>query len=229
MNKSSTFTALRIITTLFTLFFHYQSAAQFSDEADAYTDRVKVISVGALLGSNFCQVDGDNYSGYHKMGLNVGGIGYVRINKNVAFSFELLYSQRGAKDNGVRYSALDSATLITKYRINTPYAEIPLMINYFDKHKSHFGTGISYSRLLNVKEEMESNSGYMVDFTKYPFRNSTLDYVISAQMHVWKGLFFNVRFQYGITPMRSESPEGMARAQKQYNNLWSVRLLYMVK
>ena len=229
MNKSSTFTALRVIITLFTVFSYSHSAAQFSDDADVYTDKVKVISVGALLGSNFCQVDGDNYAGYHKTGLNVGGIGYVRLNKDFAFSFELLYSQRGAKDNGVRYSPVDSATLITKYRINTPYAEIPLMINYFDKHKSHFGTGISYSRLLNASEQMESNTGYMVDFSRYPFRNSTLDYVVSAQMHLWKGLFFNVRFQYGITPMRSDAPEGMARAERQYNNLWSVRLMYMVR
>ncbi len=229
MNKSSTFTALRIIITLFTVFSHSQSAAQFSDDADVYTDKIKMISVGAVLGANFCQVDGDNYAGYHKVGLNAGGIGYLRLSKDWALSFELLYSQRGAKDNGVRYSPIDSATLITKYRINTPYAEIPLMINYFDKHKSHFGTGFSYSRLLNATELMESDKGYSVDFSKYPFRNSTLDYVISAQMHLWKGLFFNVRFQYGITPMRSETPVGMARADRQYNNLWSVRLMYMVR
>jgi hypothetical protein len=229
MNKSSTFTALRIIIALLPVFFYTRSAAQFSDEADVYTDKVKMISVGALLGSNFCQVDGDNYAGYYKTGLNIGGIGYLRLHKDFALSFELLYSQRGARDNGVRYSPIDSATLITKYRINTPYVEIPVMINYFDKHKSHFGTGISYSRLLNATESMEADNGYTIDFSKFPFRNSTLDYVVSAQMHLWKGLFFNIRFQYGITPMRTESPEGLSRAQKQYNNMWSVRLMYMVR
>lgn len=228
MNKSRKIAALPAIIVLL-LFFHSHSFAQISDEADVYTDKIKVISVGALAGVNFSQVDGDNYAGYHKTGLNVGGIGYIRLRNNIAFSFELLYSQRGAKDNGIRYSPLDSATLILKYSINNAYAEIPLMINYFDKHKSHFGAGISYSRLLSTQESMtlDTAASLVVDFNKYPFRKAGYDFVASAQMHIWKGLFFNVRFQYGLSPIRTLSPPGLSRSQRQFSNLWTVRLMYV--
>lgn len=192
-----------------------------------YSDKIKVISVGAVLGANFCQVDGDNYAGYYKTGLNVGGIGYARIYKNMALSFELLYSQKGAKDNGARFLPTDSATILTNYNINAPYVEIPVMLNYFDKHKSHFGLGASYSRALNIVENADTYPANVVDVKKYPFRMNDYSVVASAQMHLWKGLFFNIRFQYGVSPMRVGTPPGLARADKQYNNLWSVRLMYI--
>lgn len=228
MVKSRKFAAHPVIIILL-LFICTRTNAQISDEADVYSDRIRVISVGGIVGGNFCQVDGDSYAGYYKTGLNVGGIGYARVYKNVALSFELLYSQRGARDNGVRYSPVDSATLITKYNINVAYAEIPLMINYFDKRKSHFGLGVSYGRLLSTRESMslDTASSLMVDFTKYPFRSTSIDAVASAQMHIWKGLFFNIRFQYGLIPMRTDSPPGLSRSNRQFNNLWSVRLMYV--
>lgn len=228
MVKSRKFAAHPVILILL-LFISTRSMAQISEDADVYSDRIKVISVGGLVGANFCQVDGDSYAGYYKPGLNVGGIGYARIYKNMALSFELLYSQRGAKDNGIRYSPVDSATLIINYNINAVYAEIPLMINYFDKRKSHFGMGVSYGRLVSSKENvvLDTASKLVVDFNKYPFNSSSLDFVASAQMHLWKGLFFNIRFQYGLTPMRTVSPPGLSRADKQFNNLWSVRLMYV--
>jgi len=226
MNKSRKFAAYPVIILLL-LLFSASTHAQISDEADVYTDKIKVISVGALVGTNFCQVDGDNYAGYYKMGLNVGGIGYLRLYHNLALSFELLYSQKGAKDNGARYLPSDSATLITKYSIDLPTAEIPVMLNYFDKHKSHFGVGVAYSRLLNTAEKVETYPTYNIDVNKYPFRSDGLDIVASAQMHVWKGLFFNVRFQYGAVPLRTYSPPDVSRSQKQFNNLWSVRIMYV--
>ncbi|GAA4470160.1 hypothetical protein GCM10023093_30870 [Nemorincola caseinilytica] len=209
------------------MFFCSRSYAQISEDADVYTDRIRVISVGGVIGANFCQVDGDAYAGYYKKGLNIGGIGYVRVYRSMAVSFELLYTQKGAKDNGARFLPTDSATLLVKYNINAPYVEIPVMFNYFDKHKSHFGVGAAYSRALNIVEKADTYPANMVDVTKYPFKMSEYSLLASAQMHVWKGLFFNVRFQYGLSPMRTVSPPEVARAQKQYNNLWTVRVMYI--
>jgi hypothetical protein len=48
-------------------------------------------------------------------------------------------------------------------------------------------------------------------------------------MHVWKGLFFNIKFQYGMVPVRDISPELLVREQKQFTNTWSVRLMYIFK
>ena len=227
MTKSRKFTALIVINIL-SLCFCNIATAQISDEpAGLYIEKPKTITVGLVAGANFCQVDGDSYAGYHKVGINAGGIGYIQVYRHTAISLEMLYSQKGARSNNVRYSPIDSATLITKYGINLNYVEIPVMINYFDKRKSHFGLGMSYSRLISSTETMSTLPEFNLDFTKYPFKSDSYDIVACAQMHVWKGLFFNIRFQYALTPARTASPPSLSRAQKQFNNLWTVRLMYL--
>ncbi len=227
MNKSRKFAAFFVINVLLA-FFCSSAGAQIDDGSDdVYRERPRLISVGVVAGANFCQVDGDSYAGYHKTGANFGGIGYIRVHQHVALSFEMLYSQKGAKSNNVRYSPIDSSTLITKYNIGLNYAEIPVMLNYFDQRKSHFGLGVAYSRLVSSVESMNTDPYYYLDFKKYPFKKDSYDIVASAQMHVWKGLFFNIRFQYAVSPMRTVSPPSLSRSQKQYNNLWSVRLMYI--
>lgn len=227
MNKSRKFAAHHGMLVLL-LLCGLRASAQIGDEEDGmYLAEPKAITVGLLGGASFCQVDGDNYAGYHRVAANFGGIGYVKVYKHVALSFELLYSQKGAKSDHVRYSPLDSTTLITKYNIKLSYAEIPLMINYFDKHKSHFGLGVSYGRLVKSDENMTALPAYSVDFTKYPFKKDSYGIVAAASMHLWKGFFMNLRFQYDLSPLRTVSPPGLARAQRQFNNVWVVRLMYL--
>src|ERR1700744_4144942 len=52
---------------------------------------------GLVLGTNFTQVDGDTYYGYHKIGLNTGGMVYVHFTQLFGVSMELLYSQKGSR------------------------------------------------------------------------------------------------------------------------------------
>jgi len=228
MNKSRKFAALIVINIL-SMIFCSVAGAQIDDnpEEGLYLEKPRLITVGLLAGANFCQVDGDSYAGYHKVGANIGGIGYIRLYRHVAASFEMLYSQKGAKSDGARYSPIDSTTIINTYGINLNYVEIPLMINYFDQRKSHFGLGVSVNRLLNSTETMKTTPAYAIDFTKYPFRKESYDLVAGAQLHMWKGLFLNIRFQYALAPIRSISPPALSRAQKQYNNVWTVRLMYL--
>lgn len=228
MNKSRKFTAL-FVTYLLCIILPFTVSAQVDDspEDGMYIERPKVFSVGGVIGANFAQIDGDNYAGYHKIGLNVGGIGYARVYKHLALSFELLYSQKGAKSNIYRVSVTDSLTLVSKYNVTLNYVEIPLMINYFDKHKSHFSAGFSYSRLISSIETVSSDPALTIDFNKYPFRNAAYDVVGAASMHLYKGLFLNIRFQYGISPLRVNSPPELARTQRQFNNIWTVRLMYL--
>lgn len=230
MNKSRTFAAFFFINVLFLLSGLHASAQLDEDtETGLYIEKPKLISVGVVGGANFSQVDGDSYAGYHKFGFNAGGIGYLRLYRHLALSFEILYSQKGAKSNGARYSPVDSTTVITEYATDLRYAEIPVMLNYFDQRKSHFGLGISYSRLVSSNETMGSLPAISYDFNKYPFKSSAYDLVAGAQMHMWKGLFLNIRFQYGLSPIRTISPPDLSRAQRQYMNLWTVRLMYLFK
>ena len=106
------------------------------------------------------------------------------------------------------------------------------MVNYFDKRKSHFGLGVSYSRLVTSTETLQVDSlGSVQNIdlnNKYPFVKNNFDFLAGVQLHLVKGLFLNIRFQYSIVPIRSNLPPDYARAFE-YNNLWVVRLMYLLK
>ncbi len=211
---------------LLAMLFQVQTFAQ--GRASYYEEVPRTFYGGVLLGTNFSQVDGDAYAGYHKVGLNVGGIVYTRFTEHLAASLEILFSQKGARGNQEQQLG-NSDSFLTDYRINLNYAEIPVMLNYFDRRKSHFGAGLSYSQLVSGEELIEVTRGTSVgsvDASKYPFRKADLNIVAGGNLHLWKGLFLNARFQYSILSVRKEHYPGIGRAE-QYNNLWTVRLMYL--
>jgi hypothetical protein len=234
MNKSRKFAALIIITVIL-LAFPCITHAQEVDDGEPhglYLEPVRVFYGGLVVGTNFAQVDGDYFAGYHKIGFNAGGIVYAQLAKHVALSMEILYSQKGSKSNNPEPSLTLSNVYIVKYGIAANYAEIPIMINYFDKRKSHFGVGVSYSRLVNSSETLNVDSANIlksIDLNnRYPFNKNDFNFLAGVDLHLWKGLFLNIRFQYSITPIRTELPPDYARAD-QYNNLWVMRVMYLLK
>ena len=238
MTKSRKFTAIIPITIGILIAFSGAALAQQEEDAEdhgLYIEKPRVFSGGLVAGANFTQVDGDYFAGYLKIGLNAGAIVYAHITKQVALSMEILYSQKGSKSNGAQVSPALGSLLILKYGITANYVEVPIMINYFDKRKSHIGVGVSYNRLVNVKESVTTDSlsaRKTIDLgTQYQFKKDDFNFVVSGQLHLIKGLYLNIRFQYSITPIRSGAnlpPVQFARAD-QYNNLWVVRLMYLVR
>jgi Outer membrane protein beta-barrel domain len=232
MNKSRYLKALLVTTFFCTAFFSRAFAQQTDDEEKGlYIVKPREFYGGLVAGANFSQVDGDYYAGYHKVGANVGGIVYARLAKKLALSMEILYTQKGSKSSGAELSEKLPDVYIVKYGINNTYAEVPVMINLFDRQKSHIGIGLSYSRLVNSSESLQADSFNLirnVNLSGYNFQKNNLDFLAGAQLHLWKGLFFNVRFQYSLIPIRTDIPEDYARS-KQYNNMWVVRLMYLVQ
>ena len=107
------------------------------------------------------------------------------------------------------------------------------MINYFDQRKSHFGIGVSYGRLVNSKESIQidtNNTMKNLDFNiLYPFKKDAFDFVAGAELHLVKGLFMNVRFQYSLLPIRTQLPPPAYARADQYSNVWTLRLMYLLK
>ncbi len=233
MNKSRTFATLITITVIL-MGFSGIACAQDEDEESKgmYLEDPKLFYAGFVAGANFAQVDGDYYAGYRRAGLNVGAIAYAHIATHAALSMEILYSQKGSRSNLPQKSPGNPLLTLKKYGIDANYAEVPIMLNYFDKRKSHFGIGVSYGRLVNSKEnivlKLSNTQDSVVDFQgKYPFRQDAFDLLAGAHLHLWKGLFLNVRFQYSLMPMRTEIPPVDFARAKQYNNLWVFRLMYL--
>lgn len=177
---------------------------------------------GLVLGTNLAQVDGDNFAGYHKAGLNFGAIVYTKMADHLAASLEILYSQKGSRATIAQ--AIQPGVYISKYGIDLSYAEIPVMINYFDQRKSHFGGGLSYAQLASSNEYMNSNQA-PIDLTKYPFKKRDINLLLSGNLHLYKGFFLNMRFQYSLLSIRDNVP-GVTKGA-QYNNTWVLRVMYL--
>jgi len=235
MNKSRKFTALILITIILSLFSGTVLAQDEDDDEPhgLYLPEQRVFYGGLIAGANFAQVDGDYFAGYHKIGLNAGGIVYAQLRKHVALSLEILYSQKGSKSNLGEPSPNNATIFIVKYGISANYAEIPVMINYFDKRRSHFGIGVSYGRLVSSSENItvaDSSTVKNLNFnTLYPFKTNAFDFLAGVELHLVKGLFLNIRFQYSMIPIRTQIPPPDYARADQYSNLWVVRLMYLLK
>ena len=213
---------LALIGLLFTLFSNSQVFAQ----SNYYIENERTFYGGVLAGANFDQVDGDNYAGYHKVGLNVGGVVYIKFDEHVAASMQILYSQKGSNANYAQ--GLAPGQSIINYGVNLNYAEIPILFNYFDKRKSHFGGGFSYSRLASSKEHITIDPPLNppVDPNSFAFRKSDYNLVLAGDLHIWKGLFLDIHFQYSLVSIRDKTPVDYTRGA-QFNNLWVVRTMYL--
>jgi len=126
--------------------------------------RFKAAVVG---GVNFSQIDGDNFSGYDKIGW-IGGLRASTIfTKKIQLDLELLFSQRGSVSDD--FAGLTRTPHYFDIRLN--YIEIPVLFSYkwkkikslkskkgkFDYFQYAFNGGFSVGRVLqaNIEERLD--------------------------------------------------------------------------
>ncbi len=221
MHKIREFAAILFLGGLFSLFSPSAAAQSY------YEELPRTFYGGLVAGANFTQVDGDRFAGYHKLGMNIGGIVYTQFAPNLAVSLEILYSQKGSRAHKAQLST-SQAYLVQSHRIKLDYAEVPVMLCYFDKRKSHFGLGFSYSQLIQNREDVQTNPSFPVALLEeeYPFRKMDLNFLVGGSLKLYKGLFLNLRFQYSMIPIRTKVHPELGR-QEQFSNLYALRLMYL--
>lgn len=205
------------------------SAAVLSpaQEAYRYLHADKKFFGGLAAGMNISQVDGDTYSGFHRVGLNAGGIVYWRMHPAAGLSLEFLYSQKGAR--GVRSASdYNLGAYFEKYNIRLKYVEAPLVFYFFPKDRYHVGLGASFNALLSSSESLERLGPVYFEQEAFPFEPYYVDLLASVTYMLWEGLFVNARYQYGITPVRrfGNTPADFGGGN-QFNNMVSFRLGYI--
>ncbi|MEL7118293.1 MAG: porin family protein [Bacteroidota bacterium] len=176
---------------------------------------------GITLGMNVSQVDGDEYSGYRKIGLQAGIQGIANISDNLFISTEFLFSQRGASPSNKE--KLESFENFIDIRLN--YIEVPFLINVrVGKKRDDFRTlrifgGVSIGRLIGSNIDQTGES-----LTFYPFLNmeeivedfESFDFslVLGFQRNFSKNL--GLFFKHTLTLNDLYVPVG---EQNPYNNL----------
>lgn len=187
---------------------------------------------GVILGINASQIDGDDYAGYHKVGLNLGFYGQIPVSKVFFVSTEILYSQKGSKSPTYEGQPLE-------YQINLQYAEIPVLLHFQDKKAFNVGVGLAYARLLKEEEWYKQNPNPPIEFCQgKPSNPSTLplsfvclhrsDYLVVADANYLpiKNLAINIRFAYSMAPFGYRGSSNFIN-RGMYTNMLSFRLMWI--
>lgn len=196
-----------------------------------YVENKSAFYGGLSLGSTFSQLDGDKFAGYRKIGFTGGAIVYAELAKKFATSLEILYTQKGAVSNRSESPETVLNYRVNKYAVKLDYVEIPVLFNYFDKRKSHFGLGASYSQLVSQRETVTTNPALptSVDLRDYPFKSADINGIASVNLYLTKGFFLNIRYQYSLFSVRDNVYPDLKRinGNGQHNNFWAFRLMYI--
>ncbi len=142
----------------------------------AKAQRTSKFSLKPSLGITACQMHGDNYSGYHKLGF-VGGL-YVNaaLKERTSLELGILFVQKGARKN-------QNPTKFDYhyYYLNLNYVEVPLLIRW-QPNKFFFTAGLSYAYLINYYEGSEI--GNITGM--YPFNNNEYSFNLGIGMMIGK-------------------------------------------
>ncbi len=192
-----------------------------------YVDNERTFFGGLVAGANFAQVSGDNYKGFDKIGMNVGGKVYLPLTSEIVASIEILYTQKGSVGKEITSAGAIQGVTVRNYAISLDYAEVPVMINYFFPSKTHVGVGISYGRLVRSAEKGITTPDQKFDPAKYPFNKSAFDFILDGNLRIRKGLFLNPRFQYSLIKLRDEKNIApYFYGSSQFSMVFALRLAY---
>ena len=200
---------------VFVLLFHLNSHGQ-------------IIKGQLIAGFNMSQIDGDEVYGYKKPGLHLGLGAMIPFGDNWDISIETLYNEKGARQKAQYPMQADSTNGAYEAFLN--YLEVPVLIHFTDKDLITVGTGFSWGRLFTAREyehdrQTETNAQNNV------YNPNDFNVLVDLRMRLYKQLKINFRYAYSMAKIRTReytTITGETWSRKQYNNLLTFRLVYMI-
>ncbi len=153
----------------------------------------QVFKAGVILGLSGSQVEGDGYSGYHKLGFIVGGFTNVNISEKFSTQLEMYYINKGSQRN-----PNTSTGDVDAFKLNINYIEIPLALRYHYK-KFMFETGLYYSKFLGYS--MSDEFGGLTD-EPFPFKSYDFGGFFGLNYQLNEHFIFNIRSKNSLVPVR---------------------------
>ncbi len=154
-------------------------------------------------GLSVSQIEGDELKGFQHAGFTggVGALTSISENNRWGMSVEILFNQRGVYNN-----SYDPQNLYNiKFSLN--YIDIPLLLHFQDPYGGMlFGAGLSYGRLVQQPHgTIRYNPNYFYpDTTDLVFLSNDLMAVADARFTIWRGLQFNIRWQYSLLAIKRD-------------------------
>jgi len=183
---------------------------------------------GAIaVGTNLTQVDGDMMYGFKKFGLNASAIAIIPFKKKWAVSVEASYSQKGSHEYYPPES--DPAKELPYYDLRLSYAEVPIIVHFTDKGFLTVGLGLSWGRLVGMKE-IEWNTQTDASLYSGHYSRNDINGIFDLRLPIYKKLNINFRYAYSFAKIRTRTFSnitGSTVVRDQYNNVLTLRLYYI--
>lgn len=188
-----------------------------------------IFCVKPSLGINGCQIHGDSYSGYNKLGVFAGLSVNARITEKTSLEMGFYFSQKGARHNE-NPKAGDYTALL----INLNYIDIPLSLYYKLPRDYFVSAGLSFAYLVNYYESVnKADYTGLYHFNKFEYG---LNGGIGKKLN--KRLYLEVRSSNSVSPIRGYGiaatgvyyPNAIARFFNKglYNNILSAFFTYQI-
>lgn len=165
---------------------------------------------GIIAGFTASQVDGDQWTGYNKVGLQAGVYSRYHFNEDWVFLIEIKYIQKGS----LKTFKEDP---LANFRISLSYVELPLLLNYNLNEKITFGGGFSYGHLLSAQVD---DAGGTIGQDHLNYRKSDINLISQFKYHINEHLWADIKFAYSLGSIKDEY------YNRQWNNLFAFGIGY---
>lgn len=185
----------------------------------SYSQRFEGGFLGGLIAS---QVDGDQFKGYHKPGVTIGGYVQTDLTRSVYAGMELKFIQKGSRN--VDSLATDGQI---KYVMRLNYVDMPVYLGIRNSEKISFVLGLSPGYMITGNEY--NDYGKFVEADQKPFYRMDLQGLLGFRFQFTRKLMIEVRGAYSLRPIRKQAGDPLWYwKSNQFNNLLSTTAYYRI-
>ena len=187
----------------------------------------RVFTLRPALGFNGCQIHGDSYSGYDKLGGFTGVAVNSRLTERKSFELGFYFTQKGARHN--QNPKIGDYSF---YRVNLNYLEVPLLLHYRVSSAYYFCLGPSLAYLISYYEDI--NNTNVTGLAKFNKLEGGIN--IGLGRRIKEKIFIELRSSNSLTPIRDYGkiaslvfyPNPVARFFNKglYNNILTLLFTY---
>lgn len=186
-----------------------------------FAAKAQYFNAGAKLGIVASQVDGDTYSGFDKLGFNIGAFVNYKLSFRTSLQLELEYIQKGSKHNP-NYDKND----FEQYKMSLSYIQVPVILQYKLSQNMAVEAGPSFGVLISNYEERDN-----FEISSNPFRNFALNISAGLVYTLNENWRVNFRNDYSLLGIRQKAAPGDRYIWFQYgqfNNSLILSLQYVI-
>ena len=168
-------------------------------------------SFGLRLGPNFSQIDGDEASGYNKIGYHIGIFTSYPFSSISSANLELSYTSKGARNTSIQQVAV------------LDYVEISLLYGIKLTEKVEILAGVLPSVLVNSSV----TEGGMDMGDVFNYKKMDIPVAVGLRLYLNPHIAFEGRLSYSLPSINKiGTAEGLLGNYGQFNNVLSGSLIY---